>query len=242
MTISPRRRTWISFSFLIGGFLAFYLVWSRLNSAEPIEGAPAPMRQVFELNGRVWKSLFNERKRSECAAPTKGKIPRVNGKIGLDADFDAKDWKLEIVADEQDPASPHFSVTLQDILALPRTDTATNFRCIEGWSEDMAFAGVKFSEFMKAYNLRGKPYVGLETVDGEYYVSIDLESMLHSQTLLAYEMNGEPLKPANGAPLRLVIPVKYGIKNIKRIGKIFFSDRRPPDYWAEQGYDWYAGL
>ena len=150
--------------------------------------------------------------------------------------------KLEVVADEQDPNSPHFSVTLKDILALPRTDTATNFRCIEGWSEDMAFAGVKFSEFMKAYNIRSKPYVGLETVDGEYYVSIDLESMMHGQTLLAYEMNGEPLKPANGAPLRLVIPVKYGIKNIKRIGKIFFSDRRPPDYWAEQGYDWYAGL
>ena len=41
---------------------------------------------------------------------------------------------------------------------------------------------------------------------------------------------------------RLVIPVKYGIKNLKRIGKIFFSDKRPRDYWAEQGYDWFAGL
>ena len=42
-------------------------------------------------------------------------------------------------------------------------------------------------------------------------------------------------------PLRLVIPVKYGIKNIKRIGTIRFTGRRPADYWAEQGYDWYAG-
>ena len=65
---------------------------------------------------------------------------------------------------------------------------------------------------------------------------------MHPQTLLAFEMNGENLRLKNGAPLRLVIPVKYGIKNIKRIGKIFFSDQRPPDYWAEQGYDWYAGL
>ena len=59
---------------------------------------------------------------------------------------------------------------------------------------------------------------------------------------LAWEMNGKPLEPLHGAPLRLVIPVKYGIKNLKRVGRIFFSSRRPPDYWAEQGYDWFAGL
>jgi DMSO/TMAO reductase YedYZ molybdopterin-dependent catalytic subunit len=55
-------------------------------------------------------------------------------------------------------------------------------------------------------------------------------------------MNGRPLLPQDGAPLRLMIPVKYGIKSIKRIGKLWFSDTRPPDYWAERGYDWFAGL
>ena len=54
-------------------------------------------------------------------------------------------------------------------------------------------------------------------------------------------MNGQPLTLAHGAPLRLVIPVKYGYKNIKRIGTIRFTATRPADYWAEQGYDWYAG-
>src|SRR5262249_57861453 len=84
-------------------------------------------------------------------------------------------------------------------------------------------------------------YVSLETPDQGYYVGLDMESALHPQTLLCYEMNGRPLTLAHGAPLRLVIPVKYGIKNIKRIGTIRFTDRRPPDYWAERGYDWYAG-
>jgi DMSO/TMAO reductase YedYZ molybdopterin-dependent catalytic subunit len=42
--------------------------------------------------------------------------------------------------------------------------------------------------------------------------------------------------------LRLVAPVKYGIKSIKRIGSITFTNARPPDFWAERGYDWYAGL
>jgi len=55
-------------------------------------------------------------------------------------------------------------------------------------------------------------------------------------------VNGKPLPLENGAPLRLIIPVKYGIKNLKRIGTITFSNNRPPDYWAEQGYDYYSGL
>lgn len=85
-------------------------------------------------------------------------------------------------------------------------------------------------------------YVGVETPDGAYYVGLDSASALHPQTLLCYEMNGRPLGAEHGAPLRLIIPVKYGIKNIKRVGTIRFTDNRPRDYWAEQGYDWYAGL
>jgi DMSO/TMAO reductase YedYZ molybdopterin-dependent catalytic subunit len=64
---------------------------------------------------------------------------------------------------------------------------------------------------------------------------------MHPQTLLCYEMNGKPLPMDQGYPLRLIIPVKYGIKSIKRIGSIYFSDQRPADYWAERGYDYYSG-
>ena len=101
---------------------------------------------------------------------------------------------------------------------------------------------------MQKYNVGKKAdgsffkYVGLETPDEEYYVSIDMESMQSPQTMLTYEMNQAALSSADGFPLRLIIPNKYGIKNIKRIGRIFFSDDRPPDYWAERGYDWYSGL
>jgi hypothetical protein len=67
-------------------------------------------------------------------------------------------------------------------------------------------------------------------------------SAMHPQTLLAYQMNDELLDGKHGQPFRLIIPVKYGIKNLKRIGTISFSNRRPRDYWAEQGYDYYSGL
>jgi DMSO/TMAO reductase YedYZ molybdopterin-dependent catalytic subunit len=85
-------------------------------------------------------------------------------------------------------------------------------------------------------------YVGMETPDKGYYVGIDMPSAMHPQTLLAYEVNDQPLPGKHGQPLRLIIPVKYGIKNLKRIGSISFSNTRPRDYWAEQGYDYYSGL
>jgi DMSO/TMAO reductase YedYZ molybdopterin-dependent catalytic subunit len=85
------------------------------------------------------------------------------------------------------------------------------------------------------------PYVSLATPDESYYVGWDMPSILHPQTLLAYEMNGAPLTMQHGAPLRLATATKYGIKQIKRIGRIEFTNVRPPDFWAERGYDWYAG-
>ena len=63
--------------------------------------------------------------------------------------------------------------------------------------------------------------------DAAYYAGLEMASALHPQTLLCYEMNGQPLTPEHGAPLRLVTPLKYGIKHLKRIGSIAFADSRP---------------
>jgi DMSO/TMAO reductase YedYZ molybdopterin-dependent catalytic subunit len=104
------------------------------------------------------------------------------------------------------------------------------------------WAGARLSDLMDRYPpAQAAQFVGMETPDRGYYVGLDLDSALHPQTLLAWEMNGEPLSDLHGAPLRLAIPVKYGIKNIKRIGTIRYSSERPADFWAQRGYDWYAG-
>ena len=87
-----------------------------------------------------------------------------------------------------------------------------------------------------------QPFVAMETPDGVYQVSLDMKSMMHPQTLLAWELNREPLDSDHGAPLRLATPLKYGIKQIKRVGQIQFSSERTIDYWEERGYDWWAGL
>ena len=132
----------------------------------------------------------------------------------------------------------------------------TEFKCIEGWSVIVNWTGVRFSDFAAQFfpvlEVGQRPdvqrlaesltrYVSLVTPDQQYYVGWDMQSILHPQTLLAWAMNGEPLTQDHGAPLSLVTTTKYGIKQLKRIGLIEFTNTRPEDYWAKEGYDWYSG-
>ena len=131
----------------------------------------------------------------------------------------------------------------------------TELKCIESWSAVVHWARARLSDSLARYPLATRsgcpadplnppadfaPYVAVLTPDEQYYVGLDMHSALHPQTLLCYEMNGAPLT-SHGAPLRLVTPLKYGIKRLKRIGTIAFADTRPKDHWAELGYDWDAG-
>jgi DMSO/TMAO reductase YedYZ molybdopterin-dependent catalytic subunit len=201
-----------------------------------------PLRKVLNFNEKVFGSIFSNRHLTKSyPVANAAKKVRVNGWVGLGNDFDTADWKLQLIRAPGDT----IYLTLKDIKALPKTDVVFDFKCIEGWSQVSLWAGVKFSDFMSALhleNLESMKYAGLHTPDGKYYVGIDMKSMLHPQTILCYEMNGKPLPLDQGAPLRLIIPVKYGVKHIKRIGTIYFGDERPPDYWFERGYDYYCGL
>jgi DMSO/TMAO reductase YedYZ molybdopterin-dependent catalytic subunit len=205
-------------------------------------GTPSTLRRSFMFNESLWTALTTPSRLSVKKPKASGE-PRVNGDIGLTSSVNLQDYSVEIESGNQEMSLP-----LAAFKVLPKSDYATDFRCIEGWSEEVHYSGTRFSDFLKYYDLGKKAdgryyaYVGLETPDHKYYVSIDMESMLHEQTVLAYQMNGQELSLENGAPIRLIIPVKYGIKSLKRIGKIYFSDERPPDYWAERGYDWYSGL
>ncbi|MEJ7604808.1 MAG: molybdopterin-dependent oxidoreductase [Bryobacteraceae bacterium] len=207
-----------------------------LRQSELQDGIPAPLRGVLEGNERTARAYFRQARRAKEFAPTLAREPRANGSAGLDAELELDSWKLQV----NDGAR----LTLEDVYRLPKVEMVTELHCIEGWSQIVQWTGVRFSDFTARYSPESAKakYVSLDTPDGEYYVGLDMESAMHPQTLLCYEMNGSPLTSEHGAPLRLVIPVKYGIKNLKRIGTIRYSDSRPVDYWAERGYDWYAGL
>lgn len=145
------------------------------------------------------------------------------------------------------PGTPGLLLTMDDILALPRHELVTQFKCIEGWSEIVHWAGIRMADFIAAYppasiDGRDPKYVYMETPDGDYYTGYDFNVCRHPQTLLVTEMMGAPLTQFHGAPLRLHMPTKYGYKQIKRIGLIAYTNSKPDDYWTKLGYDWYAGL
>ena len=145
------------------------------------------------------------------------------------------------------PGTPGLLLTLDDVVKLPRHELVTEFKCIEGWSQIVQWAGVRMADFLEAYppapvNGREPKYVYMETPNGDYFTGYDMEVCRHPQTLLVTEMMGQPLTQFHGAPLRLHMPTKYGYKQIKRIGLISYTDDKPDDYWTKLGYDWYAGL
>ncbi len=147
-----------------------------------------------------------------------------------------------------DPGTPGLLLTIDDILKLPKYDLVTQFKCIEGWSQIVHWSGIRFADLIDAFPpVRREDgtlprYVYMETPNGDYYVGYDLKICMHPQTLLVTEMSGSPLTQFHGAPLRLHTPTKYGYKQIKRIGLIAYTDKKPDDYWTKLGYDWYAGL
>ncbi len=218
--------------------LAGFGAWKWINNSTKIDELQWPLRKAHEFNEKLSKKYFNPDRMAPTFSPDLASEPRANGDIGLPEDFDLQEWTLEAVGES---GSQTFS--LEDIKKLPVIEMVTEFKCVEGWSTIVQWKGAKLFDFLVKNRLMSplSKYVGLETPDKEYYVGFDIESAIHPQTLLAYEMNGVPLTLEHGAPLRLVSPLKYGIKQIKRIGTITVSRSRPKDYWAEQGYDWYAG-
>ncbi len=222
--------------------IAIIIAFKWASSGEKIDGISQPLRQSLDLNSKFGGAIYSDSNQSPPkTAPNR--FPRTNGDIGLTSALDLENYRVSV-----ESGVTKLSLKLDEIKSIPFSEAATDFKCIEGWTEVFHYSGVRFSDFMKKFNVGlhedGTPYrfVGLETPDGEYYVSLDIKSIMHSQSILAFEMNGMPLRPQNGAPIRLIIPNKYGIKSLKRIGRIEFSDIRPPDYWHQRGYDWFAGL
>ncbi|HLJ50032.1 MAG TPA: molybdopterin-dependent oxidoreductase [Bryobacteraceae bacterium] len=224
-------------SLLTGGIaaLAGTAAWKWLRSRPADGNLPWPLRVGLRINEEFSNDYSSDTRLARTFPASAIQESRENGDLGLDDDVDPN-WKLNI---------GDLSLSLADIKALPKVEMITQLKCIEGWSVVVKWGGARFRDFVAKYapnEAASNAYVALATPDREYYVGLDKKSAMHPQTLLAYEMNGAPLTAEHGAPLRLAIPLKYGIKNLKQIGTIAFSNTRPPDYWAERGYDWYAGF
>ena len=144
------------------------------------------------------------------------------------------------------------SSNIRNLLAsFSRHEQITRLVCVEGWSAIAGWAGLRFDDLLVAYppmsqakwaRIESSVNLGPRGNPDPYFVSLDLSTARHRQTLLATHLNGKPLTVEHGAPLRLVAPVKLGLKNIKAITRIRYTRNEPTDYWAKHGYSRYDGI
>lgn len=150
------------------------------------------------------------------------------------------------------------SIPLYKLRSMPARSQITRHDCVEGWSCIAKWTGVPLSLVLA--EARPKPaarYAVFHCHDAiekslsgiiTYYESIDLIDAHHPQTILAYGLNDAPLPIANGAPLRLRVERQLGYKMAKYIHTIELTDSLAPygrgrgSYWADRGYEWYAGI
>jgi DMSO/TMAO reductase YedYZ molybdopterin-dependent catalytic subunit len=153
--------------------------------------------------------------------------------------FPPLNWTLQVGGMVSQP----MTLTLDQLMQMPRTEMRVRHHCVEGWSAVASWYGVRVSEIAKAVGLDPRVrYVEFKSFDNNYWSSWDLGSALHPQTLLAYGMNGNQLYPNHGAPLRLYSSVKLGYKMVKYLTAVNFLPHATGGYWENQGYEWFGGV
>jgi methionine sulfoxide reductase catalytic subunit len=171
--------------------------------------------------------------------------------------FVARPWTIEVGGLCSKPRT----FDLDDLLKLaPREERVYRMRCVEAWSMVIPWVGFSLSALLNAVEpLSSAKYVAFETLldperfpgqrravlDWPYVEGLRMDEAMHPLTLLASGLYGRELPGQNGAPLRLVVPWKYGFKGIKSIVKITLQDMQPPTTWnlsAPGEYGFYANV
>ncbi len=113
------------------------------------------------------------------------------------------------------------------------------FQCVTGWAvHNVRWRGVALKTLIDMAGVKpGATHLTFYSGDGRYTDSLSLEQALAADTLLAYELGGQPLLRAQGSPLRLTVPPMYGYKGVKWLERIEFTDRAVAGYWQQRGYD-----
>jgi DMSO/TMAO reductase YedYZ molybdopterin-dependent catalytic subunit len=112
-----------------------------------------------------------------------------------------------------------------DLDRLPRVSQSSRLKCVQCWSGRVTWEGFRAQELLRLVGAKADDlkWVRVDCAD-RYYDFVKLEDLLHERTLFGLGMNGEALTPEHGAPLRLVMPHKYGYKSSKLITKLTFVD------------------
>jgi methionine sulfoxide reductase catalytic subunit len=164
-----------------------------------------------------------ERRRNGWIIPT-NKPDRFNLKVMAFNPIPAPDlnkWDLTI----EGAGDPNSRVKLADMDKLPRIVQSSRLKCVQCWSGRVNWEGFRAQELLRLVGATSDLlWLRVDCAD-KYYDFVKMEDLLHPRTLFAVGMNGEALSPEHGAPLRLVMPAKYGYKSSKLITKLTFVDK-----------------
>jgi methionine sulfoxide reductase catalytic subunit len=166
-------------------------------------------------------------------------------------------WTLDIEGLVKKP----LKLGIDDLMAMGAMEERIyRLRCVEGWSMVIPWIGfslstllkkveplgsAKYVEFVTLADSKTMPGVGSRVLDWPYVEGLRLDEAMHPLTLLAFGMYGEVLPNQNGAPLRLIVPWKYGFKSGKSLVKLRFTERQPVTSWsktAPQEYGFYSNV
>ena len=168
-----------------------------------------------------------------------------------------KPWSVAIEGMVKQPRS----YTLEELLKLsPQEERIYRLRCVEGWSMVIPWVGYSLSELIKKVEPLGSakyvefitqadpktmPFVGSRVLEWPYVEALRMDEAMNPLALLTFGMYGEVLANQSGAPVRMVLPWKYGFKSGKSIVKIRFTDKEPKTAWnkaAAQEYGFYSNV
>jgi DMSO/TMAO reductase YedYZ molybdopterin-dependent catalytic subunit len=154
-------------------------------------------------------------------------ITAVNPQIKLDT------YYLTIEGEVEKPVK----LSWQDFLALPQTNSVSDFHCVEGWSVlDCKWKGVRLLDIEKLVKPRDVAHaVTFECADG-YTTSLYREELSGDDVLLVHELNGKPLEEGIGFPLRLIVPQKYAYKSALWVVGLRFTRNKELGFWERRGY------
>lgn len=169
-------------------------------------------------------------------------------------------WKIEISGLKDKEKTKNFDVDELIKLSSGLEERVYRFRCVEAWSMVIPWIGFPLSSLIKKLNIDPKAkYVQFQTFSDKkgtnmgnlpqypwpYTEGLTMEEALHPLTMLVTGMYGKDLPKQNGAPIRLIVPWKYGYKSIKSINKISFVEKQPSTLWeslASDEYGFYANV
>lgn len=166
-------------------------------------------------------------------------------------------WSIKVDGMVDNPGD----YALADLLGgLTVEDRIYRFRCVEAWAMVIPWNGIELADILNKVGVQpGVKYVAFETVvqpenmigvqrrvlDFPYVEGLRLDEAMHPLTIMATGIYGEPISKQNGAPIRLVVPWKYGFKSIKSIVRITLTDEEPPTSWNKANgreYGFYSNV